>query len=191
MSELLITYHLQDSFIIRMNRPRERNRLSEQMIAALSSKLLLADSDERVSRIIITGSEDVFSSGADINLIRIMMEKGSASDFAHLGRSLIQTVSSSSKETVAAINGLCYGGGLDLSLACDRRIATPNATFCHPGVNRGFITPWGGTQRLSRLVGEAAAMEMFLTGEPIDAENALRIGLIDKITDDLTFVPAS
>ncbi len=148
--------------------------------------LKIAGDDASVTKIMITGTDDVFSAGADINYIAEMLRDGSAEEFAALGRSLIEAVISLDKTTVAAINGLCYGGGLDLALACDRRIATPNATFCHPGVNRGFITPWGGTQRLPRLTGEAAALEMLLTGEPIDAEKALRIGLIGLITDDLT-----
>ena len=172
--------------IIRMNRPRERNRLSREMIGGLRSELEKASAADDVSHVMITGTDDVFSSGADIRLINKMLDEGSAYEFAALGRSLTDAVISLDKITIAAVNGLCYGGGLDLALACDRRIAMPNAAFCHPGVNRGFITPWGGTQRLPRLIGEAAALEMLLTGEPINAEKALRIGLIELITDDLT-----
>jgi len=86
--------------------------------------------------------------------------------------------------TIAAINGYCYGGALDLALACDRRIASPKATFCHPGVGLGIITGWGGTQRLPRLIGTANASMMFFTAMPIDAKEALRIGLIDEIKKD-------
>jgi Enoyl-CoA hydratase/carnithine racemase len=85
------------------------------------------------------------------------------------------------QETRALINGACYGGALDLALACDRRIASSSATFCHPGVGLGIMTGWGGTQRLPRLVGEANAFELLFTATPISAETAFRIGLIDKI----------
>jgi enoyl-CoA hydratase/carnithine racemase len=87
--------------------------------------------------------------------------------------------------TVAAINGFCFGGALDLALACDKRIASPDAKFCHPGAGLGIITGWSGTQRLPRLIGTANANEMFFTASPIDAERAIEIGLIDEITDDV------
>jgi enoyl-CoA hydratase/carnithine racemase len=87
-------------------------------------------------------------------------------------------------KTIAAVNGFCYGGALDLTLACDSRIASPNAEFCHPGGGLGIMTGWGGTQRLPRLVGEAAALEIFLTGKKISADEAFQIGLVDQITDD-------
>jgi len=86
--------------------------------------------------------------------------------------------------TVAGVNGYCFGGGLDLALACDKRIAAPNATFCHPGAGLGIITGWGGTRRLPRLVGRGNALSMFFTAEPINAYEALRIGLIDEIDPD-------
>ena len=87
-------------------------------------------------------------------------------------------------DTVAAINGFCFGGAFDLALSCKRRVAVATAEFCHPGVGLGIITGWGGTQRLPRLVGEAAALEMFMTARRVSAEEALRIGLIDEINDD-------
>ncbi len=86
--------------------------------------------------------------------------------------------------TVAAINGYCFGGALDFALACKRRIASPNATFSHPGVGLGIITGWGGTQRLPRLIGEASALEMFFTAAPIMADHAFKFGLVDGIADD-------
>lgn len=93
-------------------------------------------------------------------------------------------ISASEKLTIAAVNGFCFGGALDLALSCDKRIAAPEAEFSHPGVNLGIITGWGGTQRLPRLVGAAAALEMFMTAERVSAEKALRIGLIDAVSAD-------
>ena len=85
---------------------------------------------------------------------------------------------------IAAVNGFCFGGALDLALACDVRIASENAEFCHPGADLGIMTGWGGTQRLPRLVGEAAALEMFLTARRLRAPEALSIGLVDQMADD-------
>jgi len=86
--------------------------------------------------------------------------------------------------TIAAVNGYCFGGALDLALACDRRIASPNAKFAHPGAGLGIITGWGGTQRLPRLIGTANTLEMFFSATPVDAERALAIGLVDEIVAD-------
>ena len=86
--------------------------------------------------------------------------------------------------TIAAVNGYCFGGALDLALACKRRISGQGARFAHPGTGLGIITGWGGTQRLPRLIGRSAALEMFFTAEAIDAEQALAIGLADEIADD-------
>jgi enoyl-CoA hydratase/carnithine racemase len=86
--------------------------------------------------------------------------------------------------SIAAVNGLCFGGAFDLALACRRRIASPNAVFSHPGANLGIMTGWGGTQRLPRLVGEARALEIFLTGKRVSAVEALQIGLIDEIAEN-------
>ena len=87
--------------------------------------------------------------------------------------------------TIAAVNGYCYGGALDLALACDHRIVGANARFAHPGTALGIITGWGGTQRLPHLIGEARALEMLLTAEPIGAEEAINCGLADLISNDL------
>jgi enoyl-CoA hydratase/carnithine racemase len=87
-------------------------------------------------------------------------------------------------KTVAAVNGFCFGGALDLALACDMRIASPNALFSHPGASLGIMTGWGGTQRLPRMIGEAAAIEMFFTGRRVNAAEALTLGLVDAVADD-------
>ena len=93
-------------------------------------------------------------------------------------------ISATKQTTIAAVNGFCFGGALDLTLACDVRIASPDAQFSHPGVGLGIITGWGGTQRLPGLIGEAKALEMFLTAKRVGASEALRIGLVDKIAEN-------
>ncbi len=132
--------------------------------------------------VIFTGTENVFASGADLREIA-GIDVTTAHGFAERGQRLMNKIATETRTTIAAVNGYCFGGALDLALACDRRIALPSATFCHPGAGLGIITGWGGTQRLPRLVGEANALEMFFTAAPIDAERALTIGLIDKIVD--------
>ncbi len=136
-----------------------------------------------IEKILFTGKEDVFASGADLREIA-EVRKDSAREFALRGQNLMNKIAASGKETIAAINGFCFGGALDLVLACEKRIASLDATFSHPGASLGIITGWGGTQRLPRLVGEAKALEMFLTAKRVDAVEALRIGLIDKISEN-------
>jgi enoyl-CoA hydratase/carnithine racemase len=126
---------------------------------------------------------EVFASGADLREIS-QVTAAEAPYFARRGQALMRSISELPLLVVAAINGYCFGGALDLALACDRRIAGPEALFAHPGAGLGIITGWGGTQRLPRLVGRANALEMFFTAEPVDAEHALAIGLIDDIAPD-------
>ena len=130
-----------------------------------------------------TGSEDVFASGADLREIA-GVDGSNAIGFAERGQKLMSRIASSSFYTIAAVNGFCYGGALDLALACNSRIASPDAEFCHPGAGLGIMTGWGGTQRLPRLIGEAGALEMFLTGKRVSAKDALSMGLVDSIADD-------
>ena len=96
----------------------------------------------------------------------------------------MNSIESSPVRVYAAISGYCMGGGLDLALACHRRIASPNAVFGHRGAALGLITGWGGTQRLPRLVGKGAALQMFVGAEKITASHALRIGLVNAVADD-------
>jgi enoyl-CoA hydratase len=169
-------------FVVRFLRPEYRNPLSTNVVSGLIS--LLDDFDQNLPRkFIFTGRNNVFAAGADLKEIA-RLDRESARDFAMRGQALMSKISSLPVPTVAAVNGYCFGGGLDLALACDQRIASPNAVFSHPGVGLGIITGWGGTQRLPSLIGEANALEMLLTGARFDADWALRVGLIDKIVDD-------
>jgi enoyl-CoA hydratase len=164
--------------VVRFTRPELRNPLSVEVVEALTEVILTLDSD--VPAIVFTGSEDVFASGADLREIAILTGS-TAAEFANRGQRLMNLIQSVEARTVAAVNGYCFGGALDLALACDRRIASANALFCHPGAGLGIMTGWGGTQRLPRLIGEAGAMEMFVTGKQVSADEALNSGLIDQI----------
>lgn len=172
-----------ESAIIRLVRPEIRNPLSVPVLEELDLSLDSLISDNSLRNIIFTGVEDVFASGADLREIASITPE-IAPDFARKGQALMSKIAAAPQYTVAAVNGFCFGGALDLALACDRRIAAPEAVFSHPGVGLGIITGWGGTQRLPRLVGEAKALEMFLTAKRVTADEALRIGLVEAIADD-------
>ena len=100
-----------------------------------------------------------------------------------MGQQLFQTIASARQITIAAINGYCMGGALDLALACDIRLASENAVFAHPGARLGIITGWGGTQRLPRIIGKARALEFFATARRVSSQEALECGLVSRISD--------
>ncbi|MGI9055949.1 MAG: enoyl-CoA hydratase/isomerase family protein [Pyrinomonadaceae bacterium] len=186
MKNALLTEKNEDALIIKFNRPEIRSPLSVFVLNLLEEILDEAAKDNEIKKIILTGKDGVFASGADLREIAALTAD-SAREFALRGQRLMNKISSLDKTTIAAVNGFCFGGALDLALSCDKRIATPNAEFSHPGVCLGIITGWGGTQRLPRLVGEANALEMFLTAKRVSAEEALKIGLIDEIVSQLKF----
>ena len=170
--------------IVRFTRPELRNPLSVIVLDQLHELVDKYAVNGNIDGVIFTGMDGVFASGADLREIAMITHE-TAPDFARRGQDLMAKIAALSQTTIAAINGYCFGGALDLTLACDWRIASANAKFAHPGAGLGIITGWGGTQRLPRLVGIANALEMFFTAEPVLAEYALRIGLIDKISDDI------
>lgn len=168
--------------IVRFTSPKTRNPISTKLIGHLEGIISKCSELSNFNELVITGTDAIFASGADLREIA-ELATDSAREFGMRGQTLMNRISELPILTLAAINGVCYGGALDLVLACDRRIASPNATFCHPGAGLGIITGWGGTQRMLRLIGHANACEMFFTAEPISAERALQIGLIDEVTD--------
>ncbi|MEP7075873.1 MAG: enoyl-CoA hydratase/isomerase family protein [Acidobacteriota bacterium] len=169
--------------IIRFDRPEIRSPLSIHVIEALAGIFTDDHVADEFRAVIVTGTDNVFASGADLREIA-EVRPTVARAFAERGQALMNSIAQSKVLTIAAVNGYCFGGALDLALACDRRIASRNAVFAHPGTGLGIITGWGGTQRLPRLVGEAISLEMFFTAGRIDAGNALRIGLVEAIADD-------
>lgn len=169
--------------IVRFIRPEVRNALSGIVLDELEDLLGEVVRCRDLDRLVFTGTDDVFASGADLGEIASMDDRA-AYAFARRGQSVMTRIQDAGLQTAAAINGYCYGGALDLALACEKRVASPGSTFCHPGAGLGIITGWGGTQRLPRLVGESNALEMFFTASPINAAEALRIGLIDGVAED-------
>jgi enoyl-CoA hydratase/carnithine racemase len=136
--------------------------------------------------VVIAANAKSFATGAAINEVTTL-EATSGRAFAHLGQEVFRQIAAYPLPVVAAIRGYCLGGGFDLALACRARVATYDSSLGYPGGILGLITGWGGTQRLPRLVGQPAALQVFLTGERIPATQALTLGVIDELVpaDDL------
>jgi len=166
--------------VITINRPEKRNALNIQTRAEGAAILDELRADDSVRVVIITGAGDkAFIAGADIaefadrtaiSQREIMLERG-----------LFNAVETFPKPIIAMVNGYCLGGGCEVALACDIRVASETASFGQPEINLGIIPGGGGTQRLPRLVGEGKAMEMILTGEIIDAQTAFNLGLVNHV----------
>jgi enoyl-CoA hydratase/carnithine racemase len=157
------------------------NRLTRACVLDLTDALRERSRLERP--LVITGNESFFSAGADLGEIA-QLSAADAYQFSKMGQKLMEVIAQFPAPVYAAVNGYCMGGGFDLALACDRRIASANAVFGHRGAALGLITGWGGTQRLPRLIGKARALELFVTAEKIDATAALRFGLVDAVVED-------
>lgn len=168
--------------IIILNRPDAMNALDTKMFQELGDALTGLGKDNRTRVIIITGGKN-FCAGADINELK-EMHPVEAEVFSRLGHNVFDLLESTGKPVVAAINGYALGGGCELALACDIRIACEDAKFGQPEVNLGLIPGFGATQRLPRLVGIGKAKEMILTGRTIDAKEAEAIGLVNKVVKE-------
>jgi len=157
------------------------NRLTRACVLALTEAVRELASIHKP--LILTGNEHFFSAGADLNEINAL-DGPSAFAFARMGQELMDEVGRFPAPVFAAIHGYCMGGGLDLALACDFRIASSHAIFGHRGAALGLMTGWGGTQRLPRLVGKARALEMFIAAEKLHAKRALEFGLVDAVVEN-------
>jgi enoyl-CoA hydratase len=168
--------------IVRFNRPAKRNPLSRSTLHELKQLLSSLLPRNEIRSIIFTGTDDVFASGADIRELS-ELDRLSGLEFSQFGQDLFQSIADARQVTIAAINGYCMGGALDLTLACDIRVASQTAVFSHPGGKLGIITGWGGTQRLPRIIGRARGLELFTTAGRYSSEAALEMGLITRIAD--------
>jgi enoyl-CoA hydratase len=166
--------------VVRLDRPAQRNPLSVSTVEELDSAVSALAARRDLRAIVLTGAGGVFASGADLRELRELAQE-SAREFARRGQRLTQRIADAPQLTVAAVNGYCMGGGLDLALACDLRVASPEAVFAHPGARLGIITGWGGTQRLPRIVGATRALEIFATARRVTADEAFEIGLVNRI----------
>ena len=169
--------------VLRINRPGQRNSLSVATLSSLDEAFSALSARADINALIFTGTGNVFASGADIRELQTLTHD-SALAFAERGQHLFSRINVARQMTIAAVNGFCMGGGLDLALACRIRVASPAAVFAHPGARLGIITGWGGTQRLPSLIGAARALEMFTTARRITASEALEFGLVTRVHDD-------
>ena len=166
---------------VTINRPKAMNALNEQTLLELQKVFINLTADNAVQVIIITGNGDkAFIAGADIAAMQSLSAL-EARQFAKLGHQVMRHIEACPKPVIAAVNGFALGGGCELALGCDIRIVAENARFGQPEVNLGVIPGFGGTQRLARLIGKGRAMELIFTGAMIDAAEAYRIGLANKI----------
>ncbi len=166
---------------VTINRPKAMNALNEQTLRELHSAFQDFADNAGVQVIIITGSgEKAFVAGADISAMQPLSAL-EARQFAKLGHEVMGSIEGCPKPVIGAVNGFALGGGCELALGCDIRLVSDNARFGQPEVNLGVIPGFGGTQRLARLIGKGRAMELILTGDMIDATEAHRIGLANKV----------
>jgi enoyl-CoA hydratase len=164
---------------IRLNRPEALNALNAQVLGELSEAVTEMDASNRVRAIVITGSEKAFAAGADI---KEMAEKSFVDVFLEdLYAEPLEALMRCRKPMVAAVAGYCLGGGCELAMTCDFIIAADTAKFGQPEINLGIIPGMGGSQRLTRAVGKAKAMDMCLTGRFMEAEEAERAGLVSRV----------
>ncbi|RKX69991.1 crotonase [candidate division WOR-3 bacterium] len=166
--------------VLTINRPDVLNAMDWKLVGELEAAVDELSQDKEIQVIIITGTGKAFVAGADIKAMA-EMDSIEAREFARTGQRLTAKLENMEKVTIAAINGYAFGGGCELAMACDLRIASDKMKIGQPELKLGIIPGWAGTQRLSRLIGVAKAKELIFTGEPIDAEEALRIGLVNRV----------
>lgn len=182
MSEPVVLYETRDAAaILTINRPKALNALNADVMDGLETQLDKALSDDAIRTVIITGSgEKAFVAGADISQFPSLSETD-ARLFAERGQALFNRFETSPKPVIAAVNGFALGGGCELASACHMRTASKNARFGQPEVALGIMAGYGGTQRLARLIGLGRALEWLATGDQFSAEEAYRIGLVNRL----------
>lgn len=178
--------HIEDKDTIRVitvNRPEKMNALNVDTVAELSEAFNQIGENKKIQAVVITGAgEKSFVAGADIAEIKELNEK-SGEDFSRNGSKVFRLIEKMRIPVIAAVNGFALGGGCELAMACHLRIASSKAKFGQPEINLGIIPGYGGTQRLPRLVGRTNALFYLLSGEMIDAQKALKLGLVNEVVE--------
>jgi enoyl-CoA hydratase len=177
--------------LITINRPEKLNALNQAVISELGEAFRMAREDASVKALILTGAgEKAFVAGADIGELA-KMDAIEAERISRRGQEVFRALETMRKPSVAAINGYALGGGLELAMCCTIRIASPNAKLGQPEVKLGIVPGYGATQRLPRLIGRGRALELLLSGEPVDAAEAYRIGLVNALAPQGELIAAA
>jgi enoyl-CoA hydratase len=170
--------------LVTLNRPDKLNALSAEVLQQLHMALVGIEADESVGALVLTGhtatKRPAFAAGADIAEM-VSMTGLEMRQHSQLGQAVFSMLEQLSKPSIAAVNGFAFGGGMELTMACHLRFASEVASFGQPEINLGIVPGFAGSQRLPRLVGQGRALEMLLSGEPINAAEALRIGLVNRV----------
>ena len=172
---------------VTINRPDKLNALNDQMMGEIAAVFADLASNATVGVIILTGAGRAFVAGADIANIATQSAE-TLETLSALGQRTFRAIEQSSKPVIAAVNGFALGGGCELALACHLRVASEHAKFGLPEVKLGLIPGYGGTQRLPRLIGRGRALQLILTGDTIDATEALRLGIVNSVVEHATLL---
>ncbi|MCO5066854.1 MAG: enoyl-CoA hydratase/isomerase family protein [Rhizobiaceae bacterium] len=191
MSDTIKSEVREATVIVTLNRPEKHNALSQELLRALGDKVKECNADGRCRAIVITGSDKAFSTGVDLNEALQATTQRQATAYAASFRQLGETIERSAVPVIAAVSGWCITGGMELALMCDIRLAAPNAVFGITSARIGSVAGGGGTQRLPRIVGSAYAKEMLFTSEYIDAAEAERVRLVNRVVRSGSVVDAA
>ncbi|MEJ2290927.1 MAG: enoyl-CoA hydratase-related protein [Deinococcales bacterium] len=170
--------------VLTIDRQDALNALNDELLTELSIAFEMAEADLEVRALVLTGAGRAFVAGADIAALQRLSDTFAGREASLAGQDLTNTLGALPIPTIAAINGFALGGGLELALAADLRVASPKARLGLPEVGLGLIPGYGGTQRLPRLIGQGRALDLIFTGRHVEAEEALAMGLVNRIADD-------
>ena len=188
---LIIFELINNVCILTINRPDQYNALNEDVLKELDKNIQCIENEKNCLAVILTGAgEKAFIAGADIKAMS-QMDNRSAQTFSKLGQDLALRIEKLHVPVIAAVNGYALGGGNEFAMACHIRYASDNAIFGQPEVSLGLIAGFGGTQRLPRLIGKGNAMEILLSGKNITANEALSMGLVNKVFPSKELMPAA
>jgi enoyl-CoA hydratase len=165
--------------VVTLDRPEKRNALTRSGLDAIAEAVQTSDAQV----VLLRGAGPAFCAGADLGVMR-SLDGGNAADFARRGQETMNAIEAADSVVVAGVDGASRGGGVELALAADVRVATPDATFAEPGVSLGVFGAWGGTRRLIDAVGTSHAADLSFSGRTVDATEALEMGLISRIVDE-------